>query len=274
MAWTIATLIGSALSTVATTLLDYRYKDGRTKIFKRLRAALFAVTLGLLMVGIIAAVQANEQAQQEKAELRGQLTEMREAAAQEVKRAAERDAESQARLRSIQDSNQELSQRLEPFLTLARSRHGDLGEEAALAALSADLAKLSTRTTSIETNIAQRRVTEPVSQRMSAALSKVTGCRIIFAAPAGDQEAIQYAESVRQVFLSSGWRARGVTNVHSPQPMFDTILVSNMAVPPGTTCVTAALEALRLTRPDARMGPGKTHQPDDIEVTIGAKRAP
>lgn len=274
LALAVLSQIGTGVSPFLTTLLDYKVTDARTKRFKLLRTALFVTTGILLILGVGSVVASYVHGERDAAKrdsreesLREQLAQLRAQADSEAARAAERATQDQARVEA-------LSAKLEPFIALARQRHGALPGDAALVALRGEFEKLTTRTTSIESSIAQRHVPEPVAREMRQVLEAAPGCRIIFSAPIGDQEALQYAELIRQAFEAGGWRARGVTNVSSPGPIFGVRGVTSFAGGSDSPCASAANRALRLLGLDARIAPGTTHKPDDIEVTIGARRAP
>ncbi|MDP2275486.1 MAG: hypothetical protein Q8K32_32360 [Archangium sp.] len=66
-------LVLTAAVSLLTNALDYYWKDGRTRKFKRLRVALVAVTLVLLACGVLVAWKSDEASEQEKKELRDRI---------------------------------------------------------------------------------------------------------------------------------------------------------------------------------------------------------
>jgi hypothetical protein len=176
--------------------LDYIWSDRRTKIFKRGRIALYAVSAIFLMISGVVTVQDERAKEREADALRTQLEALRTAAADAAHNMKERDAqqtkhenELKGQMAELLAGNHDLKKRLEPFETLLRQRYPGTAPEEGLQRLREDLQSLGKRTEDLESKTRDRELSVDARSKMIAALSPFKGTKVEFSVSASDPEA-------------------------------------------------------------------------------------
>ena len=120
----LVTQLVTGIGGLLTILLDYKWHDKRTKLFKRLRGSLIAITIFSLAIGIYITIQDDKDKNDEIKSLTNKLDSANNT------------------LRYIKASGDTLKNQMNPFLELAKSKYPNLSNKVALDSLKNRIKKL------------------------------------------------------------------------------------------------------------------------------------
>lgn len=134
--------LGTGISGLLAILLDYKWHDKRERIFKQYRNLAIAMSVILLLLGVLLTVQDENNKNSEITSLNSQL------------------ASVHTRLINIQGSSDSLNYKITPFLKLATERYPNVSPDQALDSLKRDISVLIVKTSRLETFEANRQTSE------------------------------------------------------------------------------------------------------------------
>lgn len=100
-------------------VLDYQWRDKRTRKFRRVKRLLFAVGFVLLIASVYLTIVDQRSHERESSALRVSIDRFRQGASQQAVQAEQRDRATQARLGQLLDGNHALEAQLDPFVRAA-----------------------------------------------------------------------------------------------------------------------------------------------------------
>jgi hypothetical protein len=262
--WKIAAIVLCGVASEVITLLDYKWHDKRTRLFKRLRVALL-VAIPLSVAATVAVAMLDEKETREmQADLHSKLDALRQQASSES-------AQADQRATGLTSQVAELKTMLSPFVELAEARHPGAAQADALKMLRSDLGQVAARTSALEIKTSDRSVTPAIRARMLSTLSgaAVAKCHVGFGAPP-EAEPRRFAAALLQVFEDAGWKGLGV----SPDLISSPDFVDTQATfksRPDSGCGLALLKALRIADLDPKIVLDPSGA-DDCYVFVGGRK--
>ena len=225
-------------------LLDYVWHDKRRTRFKRGRVALVCLSLFFLVASLVNTVLEERARQAEASVLAGRLISLQATADSAARSASEQARGLSISLEKLQQQNDGLSQRLAPFLAVARTRYPSRPESAALTALSNDLALIDRRVRVVETRTLPRRIPPSSLATLGLLLAPFRGSVIAFEIHGSDPETSAFAGQLRAALQQAGLTISGGGFYLSPEPPSDVTVVYGPACP--TPFIDALFSALRV----------------------------
>jgi len=185
-------------------ILDYHWRDKRTRRFRRLKWALFGLAGLLLILGVVLTVQDDRSHAREVESLQRDLKALNSAITQQASEAQSRDRTTQGRLEQLLQGNQILQQRLAPFEHAANRLFPQLPPQSRLSRLEQELDRLSQRTRAVEARTAPRSLHAVARKNIRLLLSPFAGQALRIDALGGDAEAMQFAREISTCFSEAG----------------------------------------------------------------------
>ena len=126
-------------------LLDYHWRDKRTRKFRRVKFSLFVVGTLLLIVSVYLTILDQDAHERESSALRSSIQRLAANGSQQAIQAEQRDRTTQARLRQLLDSNHAFETQLAPFVREADRRFPSLPSQSRLERLAQEVALQQTQ---------------------------------------------------------------------------------------------------------------------------------
>lgn len=108
-------------------------------------------------------------------------------------------------IKRLVDTNQTLQQQLAPFREIATTLYPQISMDAALGRLVREVDNLRSRADALEQSTTPRRLTPPQSSRLADTLAQYPRRSIRIMTVAGDSEALQFANDLKDAIVDGGW---------------------------------------------------------------------
>lgn len=185
---------------ILASVLDYKWRDKRTKLFRRGRNALFTIACLLLAGSVSLTIWDYGRAEAEAEQLR-----------------ADRRAV-QLRLSDLQIQAADFKKSLAPFLSLASQRFPSQETSRSLESLLEYVKTLESRTQSLESELAPRALSESQLRVLGSGLSALRGEKVGIQSVASDAEAAAFAKQLGGVLTAAGLSVRYMPSYISMPP--------------------------------------------------------